>query len=270
MYKRLSPQENMVLYLDVNALRQSGVLERLVGSKEVEDAEYRRFVEKIGFDYREDLNDAMVSFAAQGKFMLLRGAFNWPKLRDYATSQGGSCYAGTCRMTGSTPERHITFLPVQNRVMGIVVSSTEGGTSRLTDPPSGPDPEVPNAPIWLSIPSAVLQSGRDLPSGLRSFTRSIEHADRVVLTLGLEDHRFAIRMNILCVTEGEAAEVVSQLTQATKSLREMIRRENAEPNPADLSGVLASGTFRVDGVRATGHWWIDDAFVDNVWRGRVN
>jgi hypothetical protein len=270
MYRRLAPQDNMVLYLNVNALRQSGVLERLVGTKEVEDAEYRRFVERIGFDYRDDLNEAMIGFARQGKFMLLRGVFEWPKLRDYAISQGGTCYAGTCRMTGSTPERHITFLPVQNRLMGIVVSSTDGGVTRLTEDPPGPSQDVPAAPIWLSIPGAVLQSGRDLPAGTRSFTRTIEHADRVILTLGMEDRRFAVRMNVLCVTEGEAAEIVSQLTQATNTLREMIRRENATPNPADLSGVLASGSFRVEGVRATGHWWIDDAFVDAVWRGGVN
>jgi hypothetical protein len=72
-------------------------------------------------------------------------------------------------------------------------------------------------------------------------------------------------MNILCVTEGEAAEIVSQLTQATAALR-----GNAATNPADLSGVLASGTFQTDGVRALGHWWIADAFVDNVWKGAVN
>src|SRR5262249_59121792 len=83
MYKRLSPQDNMVLYLDVNALRQSGLLERLVGKKDVEDAEYRRFVEKIGFDYREDLNDAMIGFGRRAKYMLIRGRFDWPKLRHY-------------------------------------------------------------------------------------------------------------------------------------------------------------------------------------------
>jgi hypothetical protein len=270
MYKRLSPQNNMILYLDVNALRQSGLLERLVGKKDVEDAEYRRFVEKIGFDYRDDLNDAMVAFARRGKYMLLRGNFDWRRLREYASSQGGRCYNGTCRMTGSRPDRHIVFLPVQNRVMGIVVSPEEAGPGPLTDPLPGPEVDVPQAPIWLTVPGTVLQSGRDLPTGTRSFTRSIEHADRVILTLGLEDSRFAVRMNVLCVTEGEAAEVVSQLTQATATLREMIRRENAVPNPADLSGVLASGEFRTEGVRAIGHWWIDDAFVDNVWRGGVN
>lgn len=270
MYKRLAPSENMILYVDVNALRKSGILERLVGGKEVEDAEYQRFVDTIGFDYREHLNDAMVAFGRQGKFMLVRGQFNWRKLRDYATSQGGTCYAGTCRMTGSRPDRHISFLPIQNRVMGIIVAPGDAGTGRLTEEPSGPDADPPAAPIWLSIPGAVLRSGRDLPAGTRPFTRSIEHADRVVLTLGQDQGRIAVRMNVACLTEGEAAEVVSQLTQATTAFREMIRREGLDSSPGDFNSVLAGGTFRAEGLRAIGHWWIDDAFINNLWKGGVN
>ena len=90
------------------------------------------------------------------------------------------------------------------------------------------------------------------------------------MTLGVESGRFAAKMEVQCVTEFEAAEVISQLKQATARLRELIERESLKPNPADLSGVLASGTFYTEGLHAVGHWWIEDAFIDNVWSGGVD
>ena len=270
MYRRMDPNDNVVFYIDFNTLRRSGILQRLMGSKDVEDADYRRFVEKIGFDYKEHLDSAMVEFANTGKFMLVRGQFDWRKLAAYAKEQRGSCYAMICRMPGSAPERQISFFPVQNTVMALAVSPNDNAVHRLTDQPGGPDIEMPKEPIWLSIPGPVLRSGRNLPAGTRSFTRSIEHADRVVLTLNAEDGRYAAKMEIQCTTEGEATEVAGQLRQATATLRDLIARENLKPNPADLSGVLASGEFRTEGVRAIGRWWIEDSFLDNVWSGGVN
>ena len=90
MYKRLSPQDNMVLYLDVNARKRSGMLERVMGTKDSADADYRRFVERTGFGYRDHLHHAMIGFAKQGRFMLLRGEFEWRRLRASVKSQGGS------------------------------------------------------------------------------------------------------------------------------------------------------------------------------------
>ena len=269
MFKRMSPQDSIILSIDFGTLRRSGILQRLVGSKSVEDADYQRFVKEIGFDYKEQLDSAMVGFAPNGKFMFLRGDFDWPKLRAYAKQQGGMCRIDGCRMTGSTPDRQISFLPVQKNVIALAVSPTLEA-SLLTTRAGGPDPEIPRAPVWLWVPGSALKSGGNLPSGTRSFTRSIEYADHVILTLGVEDERFTAKMEVQCVTEFEAAEVVSQLKQATATLRQMIERENLLPNPGDLSGVLASGTFYTQGLKAIGHWWIEDAFIDNVWSGGVN
>jgi hypothetical protein len=40
-----------------------------------------------------------------------------------------------------------------------------------------------------------------------------------------------------------------------------------KPNPRDLSGVLASGTFRRDGLRVVGQWTIPRAFLEQVLAG---
>ena len=56
-----------------------------------------------------------------------------------------------------------------------------------------------------------------------------------------------------------------ELTRVTNLLRQLIARENATPNPADLSGVLASGTFRSDGKHVNGYWPIQPIFVENLF-----
>jgi len=48
-------------------------------------------------------------------------------------------------------------------------------------------------------------------------------------------------------------------------LRQMIARENQSPNPADLSGVLAAGSFSSGGKRVYGYWPIEPSFVENLF-----
>ena len=55
------------------ALRAGGILQMLDGSKVGEDPEYRAFVAKTEFDYKQDLDTAMVAFGPTGRYMLLKG-----------------------------------------------------------------------------------------------------------------------------------------------------------------------------------------------------
>ncbi|HYP05170.1 MAG TPA: hypothetical protein VER03_02965, partial [Bryobacteraceae bacterium] len=49
-----------VLFLDVAAVRDSGILDKLMGSTVGEEAEYKAFVQQTGFDYKRDLDRVMV------------------------------------------------------------------------------------------------------------------------------------------------------------------------------------------------------------------
>jgi hypothetical protein len=109
LLKRLPTRGALVAYVDFDALRKAGVMRLLDGAKTPEDAEYTAFVRQTGFDYKRDLDAAMVSFAPGGKFLLLRGRFEWSKLKEYAASTEGECDPSVCHMTGSTPERRISF-----------------------------------------------------------------------------------------------------------------------------------------------------------------
>ena len=87
MLKRLPTDDAVVLYIDFSRLRAGGILQMLDGSKVGEDPEYQSFVRKTDFDYKQDLDAAMVAFAPKGKYMLLRGRFDWKSLKSYVLAQ---------------------------------------------------------------------------------------------------------------------------------------------------------------------------------------
>ena len=73
LLKRLPTQDALVVYVDFAELRRSGILQPLDSAKIEEDPDYQNFARKIDFDWKQDLDAAMVSFAPQGKYMLVKG-----------------------------------------------------------------------------------------------------------------------------------------------------------------------------------------------------
>ena len=267
LLKRLPSADAVVLYVDFDSLRRAGVMDLLDGSRTAQDPEYKSFVAATGFNYARDLDLAMVAFAPTGRYLLLRGRFDWPKLRAYAESQHGSCSDAVCRMVGSTPDRRISFLPLESHVMAMAVSTDDFAAQRLASPARGAAPPTPGSPVWLSLPASVLRSGESLPEGTRMFARSIDRADSVTLAFEPEGSRLAAKLNVLCRNEQDAGAVAAELGRITGLVRDMIQREHQAPNPGDLSGVLTSGTFRADGRRVYGYWPIERKFVENILGG---
>src|SRR5262249_48630377 len=145
-------------YIDFDALRRAGILQRLEGSKATEDPDYQAFVRKTNFDYKQDLDAAMVAFTPTGRYLLVKGHFDWKTLRSYAKGEGGECVVSLCTLKGSAADRNISFFPVQSNLMGMAVSEEDTAARHLMNPDPAPDPELPNAPVWLSIPSSVLKA----------------------------------------------------------------------------------------------------------------
>ena len=267
MFKRLPTDGAIVVYVDFAALRQGGILQMLDGSKVGEDPEYRTFVSKTEFDYKQDLDSAMVAFAPTGKYMLLKGRFDWKSLSNYVRGVDGNCNNSFCRMSGSAPERRISFYPIQSGVMALAVSPDETAALRMNTLDPRPDPELPGAPVWLSIPPSIVRSGQELPEGTQMFARSLERAQTVTLSLTPESGNFAARLNVRCSNDADASALAQQLIKTTNLLRELIARENKQPNPADLSGFLTSGAFKAEGARVHGYWPIPRALLDNLLGG---
>ena len=269
LMRRLPIQGAPLLYVDFAALRQAGILQLLDGAKGAQDPEYLAFVSKTRFDYRQDLDSALVAFAPTGYFMLVKGRFDWPSLRHYALSEGGFCAYSLCRVPGSSPTRRISFLPLQTTLMAVAVSPDDSAALNMTAAAPGPDPEPPDGGgvVWVSIPGSWLRSRPSLPDGAKMFTRSIEQADSLSLMFAPDAGRVLARLVVHCRSDHEAAEMSAQLILATARLREAIVRENHAPNPSDFSGPLTSGEFHSEGTRVVGRWTLEPAFVHNLLAG---
>ncbi len=265
MLKRLPTRDALIFWIDLDRLRHSGLGPLLQGANTAEDPEYQSFARKIDFDYRRDLDSVLLTVTPDGKYMLVSGRFDWKSLRAYAASEGGGCdRAGVCRVTGSTPERRISFEPAQPRLMALAVSPDQSAVLRITDPRPGPDPEVPNAPVWLKLPSSMLRTGEGLPMGTRMFARGMDNAESVVLSFVPEGGRLAAHLEVSCRDEEDAVQIASQLSSTTVTLKRMLDREHQAPGPADLAGILASGSFRSEGAKVFGYWRIEPAFLEKL------
>jgi hypothetical protein len=261
-------RDALVLYIDFSELRRGGILSLLLdGSKVGEEPEYQAFVQQTEFDYKQDLDAALVAFAPDGKFMLVRGRFEWKSLFNYAWSQGGRCNNTFCRMPGSTSGRLISFFPVQGNLMALAVASDDSAAMRMSGASPGPEPEIPNAPLWLSIPPSVVKSGQKLPDSTLVFARSLERAEAAILAVVPEGKRYAAKLDVRCSNDQDAALMQSELTKAAAALRKMLELDRQKPDPLGFPAFLAGGSFRNEGRRVFGYWPIEVAFVRNMLGG---
>jgi hypothetical protein len=268
MLKRLPTADAVVLFIDVAQLRRANILDLLDNAKVGQDPEYQQFIRKIEFDFRKDLDSALLSIAPGGNYMLLKGRFEWKALKDYAISVDGKCNNSVCRLVGSTPERRISFFPLQPNLMALAVSQDESAATRMNDVAKGPDPEAPDAPIWLSLPPSVFRSRGGLPAGTQMFARILENTQGATLWLAPDGQGFAAMLNARCANVSEAVELASELTKATMLTRRLIESEHQTPNPGDFSGPLTAGTFHNEGTRLVGKWPIQRVLVENLLSGK--
>ena len=256
LLQRLPADNALVLAVDFRALRRAGILQMLDGSQTGLDPEYQAFVRRTNFNYQRDLDRALVAFAPTGKFLLIEGRFDWPRLRAYVAGQGGHCERDLCRMQGTLPERRISFFPLRSGLMALAVSPDASAALRLATPAPGTPAIPPAAPVWLSVPVSMLRSGDNLPAGTRMFAHSLSEAESVTLAFAPEGRRMAAKLDVVCRDEIDAADAALELTRVTGVLRQMIARENQNPNPAASTPLKSAGL---------GYWPIERSFVENLF-----
>ncbi|HTM52318.1 MAG TPA: hypothetical protein VL285_26660 [Bryobacteraceae bacterium] len=260
------PSENApVLSIDFAALRRGGVFEMLSGPVVEEEPEYKTFVEKTAFDYRRDLDHALIAFHSSGVYFLVRGRFDWKRLETYAREQGGGCINGLCRMPGSRPERKISYFPLQPDLLAMAVSPNESAASRMSGPAADSRRiTLLPQPVWLSLPASTLQKSEAFPTGTQLFAKAIEGAEGATISLAPRGKAIEAQLEVACRSAQEAAIIAEQFQKVTALLRRLIEKENQKPNPGDLSGVLTAGVFRQENTRVVGSWPIERAFIENL------
>lgn len=259
------------LYIDVDALRRSGILELIAGSRATEELEYRQFVADTRFDYRRDLDRVAASFARDEIYLVLQGRFDWKALIKYARGRGGRCRFSFCDMPSSRPDRSISFFPLSTSTLAMAVSADLNAASAVSMPrPPVATPVPPPQPVWVSFPSTALRNRQDLPAGARNFVAALAAAEKVNFSIGPHDDRLDLQMDAICSSAEIATTIANQLEGLTDVFRKLLARESATPNPRDLSGLLAGGMFRHEDRRVYGSWPMQRAFLEALAGGSVN
>jgi hypothetical protein len=239
LLRRLPSDGAVIVSIDFGALRRAGVLGIFGGSKVTQEPEYRAFVEQTGFDYINDLDRALISFHASGTYFILRGRFDWRALEAYAAQQGGNCHNSFCELTGSVPERKISFFPLRRDVMALAVSPDESAAFQMQAIKPARITEIPGDPVWSLIPIAALKQNGSLPPAALVLVRALDGARTVLFAASPENTRVAIRLEATCGNPAQAAALANELREITAHLRDAART----PDPRDLGGVLAAGEF---------------------------
>ena len=265
----LPAERATLVYVDTGSLRKSGLLDLLAGSKAAEEADYRKFVDQTGFDYRTDLDAVAAAFVDGRVYSTLRGRFQWAKLAAYAQSQGGQCRDAVCSMPGSSPERNISYYQIASNVLALAVSPDPRAVTSVG--PNGRKVAVPAAadPLWISVPAAVFNKLDAFPDGTRAFLSPLAHAEKVTFAAGPQGDRLLLRLEVVCPTADAAADLTKQLAGVTGLLKDMIGRAHMSPNPRDLSGVLVAGRFEQHAATVIGTWPIERGFVEALASGQI-
>jgi hypothetical protein len=260
----LPTQNATVLSVDFSALRKGGLLSLLAAKPGLEEPEYRSFVQSSGFDYQKDLDAALVSFAPDATYLILRGRFDWPKLESYAKANGGGCYQELCHLPGSQPDRRISFLSLEHNLMALAVATDDLAAARLRERSPHSAVAIPSDPVWLSVPSSVLKQTASMPAGTKLFAAAVSGADRVVLTLGGKDGGYAAHLEADCNSAKDAQAIAAELGKLTASLKDLVVKANSSD---ELTRLLVAGKFQQTDKKVFGYWPIQKSLFENLAGG---
>lgn len=256
------------VFIDVDGLRKSGLLDLIAGSKSAEDPDYKSFVDQTGLDYRTDLDAVAAAFSEGNTYLALRGRFKWNKLAAYTQSHGGKCASTTCSLPASRSGYFISFLLLRPAVLAMAVANDEHGVNMIGPQAWRKPPHLPSEPVWISVPSFAL-SEANLASGTHAFLEPLSQAQDVTFAVGAAQKGFQIRLEAVCATPEIAELLTRRLSATTDMLKKMLERDHMTPNPNDLSGVLTAGTFSQRTDHVTGTWPIERGFLESLAGGKV-
>jgi hypothetical protein len=146
-------------FVDVQTLRQAGLLNKISGSPEEFDAEYRGFLTETGFDFSKDLDYVRAGFSSGTRYFILSGRFRWDKVTAYSKKRGGICRGKNCQLEESG--ERIGVVEIRSGIVGISIGRSPGAFAYRERPESGG-----GAPVWLTTTGRELVLSRFWPSAL--------------------------------------------------------------------------------------------------------
>lgn len=254
-------------FLNVDVLRRAKLLNLFQASTPEQEHEYRQFVQETGFDYTRDIDVLTARGNEQQIFFVIRGKFDWTRLRSYAKGRGGSCNSAFCQVPTDRAGRWASFLNIQTDVIGLAVSADPADVLLLSPRKVEKAPAIPAQPVWVSVAHSVLADPKGLPLPLRIFALAMQSAESVTLSIGpgaKGGSDFELRMEAVCQNAAIADTSRNQLEIDTGLLKIELQREGERPSRADLTGLLTSGKFWQSGNRVIGSWPVHQELLKSL------
>ncbi len=255
-------------YANVEALRKSGLLKTLTGTRVTQDKDYARFVREIHFDYSRDLDRVVGAVDGNQLYFLLQGRFDWERLRRYPGDHGGACVNHVCRVPTTQPNRWASFHLIQPDVLALAFSADTAAVNTLQPPANKRPVMAPPEPVWMQPSTRVLTNPGELPLPLRIFAVSVQSATPVILSAGPAAEgtgaAFRLQLDAACANESAAETIRNQLELQTKMLDLELKREHQPPNAADLTGLLTAGSFQIVNQHVIGSWPVRDELLRSL------
>jgi hypothetical protein len=254
----LPPGDLTTFFVDFDMLRRAGMLDLLAGVKPADEKQYEEFVSQTQFHYLSDMSALAGASDGDQLFFAIRGRFDWNKLKQYTLAHGGVCQHDYCTAPTSRPGRWANFLPIQPDVIGLAVSPN-GTAADLLRPPGrrlqeqSPDNPL-HQPVWVKPSRKLMKTPADVPLAVRIFAITLQSAESVTLSLEGASGSVAVRLSAGFANEATAEAARNQMEIQTKMLKLQLAREQQRLSPADLMGLLTSGTFQVLHQRVIGVW----------------
>jgi hypothetical protein len=267
LVQMLPPDNAVYAYVNVAALRSTGILDKIAGPVSSEDAEYRQFVADTGFDYREDLDSLAVAFREGDIYYAAQGNFNWAKLETFASARGGSCERFLCRVAGSQPGRDVTFYMPRGSTLAIAVSRHATAGDMIAPGTWKNQPQIENnVGLWVSAPPPALKDLTSVPDALKPFLEPLRDSTSAVFTLGQAQGKDGFELKLVATAKdgASAAKIAKQYSDVTSLLTRMLEREKTPVSEADLSGMLTGGRFNTKDNEVTGTWPISKQLVESL------
>ena len=276
MVAMLPRQGASVFYVNVSAIRDSGLLTDVSGPRVTEEHEYKDFLAQTNFDYQRDLDRLAGATTGDETYFLLAGRFDWKKLTQYAQSHGGQCLQGVCALPASRANRWISFLPLRSNLMGLGISDNPRAVYSIGTIGSVKEVNVTNDPVWITIPHVILAKPHNLPPIAAALADAVGNADTLTLSLanpaaqtgvaGMDQPAFVVHMAARFDSDTKAVDMESQLIRATNLVKTMVETRQAPAGPTDLAGILMRGTFQNGNGLVTGSWPVSREFVNSLLR----
>ena len=247
-----------LFFVDFAALRHGGVLNLVGETKPVRDPDYDNFVKETGFDYTSSVDVVVGEATATEVYFIVRGRFDWPRLRRYAMAHGGSCAGGFCKVPPRRTGHWISFLPIQPDVMALAVSANPSAAEVLRPRGRPTRRALRSEPVWVSLPLSLIRKPSTFPESLQLFANLLQTADSVFLSVDRAAPDggavFNLKLDAAFPLETAAETTRNQFEIQTKMFKLELAREHRQPNPADLTGLLTGGSFQVVSKHVIGTW----------------